>query len=37
MTGKTQQDKKKMLVRVLCIVLAVIMVGSTVLAALGIF
>ena len=37
MTTKKQQDRKKFWVRVLCIVLAFLMIGSTLLAALGIF
>lgn len=37
MASKNQKDKSKMMVRVLCIVLAVVLVASTLLAALGIF
>lgn len=36
-TNKKQQDKKKFWIRVMCVVLAFLMVGSTLLAALGVF
>ena len=37
MTSKNKQEKSKMMVRIICIVLAVVLVASTLLAALGIF
>ena len=37
MTSKNKQEQSKMLVRIICIVLAVVLVASTLLAALGIF
>lgn len=37
MSTKKQQDRKKMWIRVICIALAVLMIGSTVVAALGLF
>jgi len=37
MTTKKQQDRKKFWVRVICIVLAVLMAGSSLLALLDVF
>ena len=37
MSTKSKQDKKKFWIRVICAVLAVIMVGTTLLAAFGVF
>ena len=37
MTNKKQQDKKKFWVRVICIVLVVLLMGSTLAAIFGIF
>ena len=37
MTTKKQQDRKKFWIRVICVVLAFLMVGSSLLAALGLF
>lgn len=37
MTEKKQKPDRKFWIRVVCIVLAVIMIGSTFLAALGVF
>lgn len=37
MSTKKQQDRKKMWIRVICIALCVLMIGSTVVAALGLF
>ena len=37
MSTKKQQDRKKFWIKVMCVVLAFLMVGSTVVAALGIF
>ncbi len=37
MSVKSKQDKKKFWIRVICTVLAVIMVGSTLLAVFDVF
>jgi len=37
MTTKKQQDRKKFWVRVLCIVLAFLMIGSSIAAIFGVF
>ncbi len=37
MATKKQQERKKFMVRVICIVLAVILIGSSVAAVFGIF
>lgn len=37
MSNKKQQDRNKLMVRVLCIVLAVVLIASTLMAALGVF
>ena len=37
MTTKKQQDRKKFWIRVICIFLAVLMIGSSLVAALGLF
>ena len=37
MTTKKQQDRKKFWVRVLCIVLAILMIGSSIAAIFGVF
>ncbi len=37
MTNKKQLDRKKLWIRVICILLVVLLAGSTVIAALGIF
>lgn len=37
MTSKKQQDRKKFWVRLICIVLAVLMAGSSLLALLEVF
>ena len=37
MASKKQQDRNKFIVRVVCIVLAVMLIASSLLAALGIF
>ena len=37
MTTKKQQERKQFWIRVICIVLAVLMIGSSLVAALGLF
>ena len=37
MSTQKQKDKKKFWIRVLCIVLAVLMIGSSLVAALSLF
>jgi succinate dehydrogenase hydrophobic anchor subunit len=37
MTTKKQQEKKKFWIRVLCVVLAVLMIGSSIAAIFGVF
>ncbi len=37
MSTKKQQDQKKFWIRVICVVLAFLMIGSSVVAALGLF
>ena len=37
MSTQKQKDKKQMWVRVLCIVLAILMIGSSLVAALSLF
>ena len=37
MSAKKQQERKKFWIRLICILMVVLLAGSTVLAALGIF
>jgi uncharacterized membrane protein len=37
MSTKKQQERKKFWIRVICVVLALLMIGSTLVAALGLF
>ena len=37
MSTKRQQERKKFWIRVICVVLALLMIGSTLVAALGLF
>ena len=37
MTTKKKQDKKKFWIRVVCIVLAILMIGSSIAAIFGVF